>query len=368
MIESTTSQNQAPDLSEIVVQVRNAVGYITLNRPKALNTLNLNMVRIIQSTLKDWLSNDKVKAVVVQGSGDKAFCAGGDVRIVRDYIIQNRTDYDLFFEEEYALNEYIYHYPKPYIAAMHGIVMGGGMGIAQGAGLRLVNEHTRMAMPETAIGFFPDVGASYFLTRHDKALAIYLGMVGKVLSADDALFCRLADWYLPSQHWPSLFSRLEELAMRDIPFKPDWNSLLPELGGRQEIEMCYISQHLKHISDIFSKPSVPEILQELEQCNDSDWAQETLKSLSKNSPFAMHATQRLLSMGAQLNLSECFKLELALVKLWRNFGEFSEGVRSVLIDKDKQARWNYSTQELTPERLARELPILFGPANRTAVS
>ena len=363
-VQSSPRGNPAPHPEalhspDILVQVRSGVGYITLNRPRALNTLNLTMVRTLHSVLIDWENNDAVKAVVVQGSGEKAFCAGGDVRIVHGYIAQNHPDYEVFFEEEYALNEYIYHYPKLYIAALHGIVMGGGMGIAQGADLRLVDEHTQMAMPENAIGLFPDVGASYFLTRHNKALAIYLGLVGKVLNGKDALFCRLADWYLPHHRWPSFFSKLEALARCAEPLGATWVHLLPALEASKDGDDAPISQHIRQINSIFSKPSLPEIFQALTEHEPDAWVQDTWQSLQKNSSLAMHATQRLLTMGHDLGLSECFKLELELVKLWKHKGEFTEGVRAALIDKDKSPQWKWSAQELTPARLALELPLLF---------
>jgi enoyl-CoA hydratase/carnithine racemase len=365
-VQSSPRGNPAPHPEalhspDIIVQVRSGVGYITLNRPRALNTLNLTMVRTLHSVLIDWENNDAVKAVVVQGSGEKAFCAGGDVRIVHEYIAQNHPDYEVFFEEEYALNQYIYHYPKLYIAALHGIVMGGGMGIAQGADLRLVDEHTQMAMPENAIGLFPDVGASYFLTRHNQALAIYLGLVGKVLNGKDALFCRLADWYLPHHRWPSFFSKLEALARCAEPLGSQWVPILTALEASQNGDDSPISHHIREINTIFSKPSLPEIFQALTQHKPNAWVEDTWQSLQKNSPLAMHATQRLLTLGHGLGLSECFKLELELVKLWKHKGEFTEGVRAALIDKDKSPQWKWTMQELTPARLALELPPLFGP-------
>ena len=354
---------------ELLVEVRHSVGFITLNRPKALNTLNLPMVRALQATLNEWARSDAVQAVVVQGRGDKAFCAGGDVRTVHGYVTQNHPDYEVFFEEEYALNEYIYHYPKPYIAALNGIVMGGGMGISQGASHRLVNEYTRMAMPENAIGLFPDVGASYFLTRHSKALALYLGMVGKVLNAQDALFCHLADWSLPLAQWPIFFQGLETLAVANTSHRANESrgdlsaqidKLLTDLKATQTGLPSFVADHIEDINTVFSQPSVSEIFSVLKQSATSTWGSEALQILQKNSPLAIQATWALLQRGHTLGLSDCFKLELELIKLWKHKGEFTEGVRAALIDKDKKPKWNFSLGELHTARLRAELPPLFG--------
>jgi enoyl-CoA hydratase/carnithine racemase len=163
---------------EILFEARNHVGLVTLNRPAVLNALSYSMILEMHAQLRQWALDPSIYAVVVRGAGDKAFCAGGDVRAVHASFTQSSNAHRDFFASEYRLDYFIHRYPKPYIALMDGIVMGGGMGIAQGASLRVVTDRTRMAMPEVGIGFFPDVGASYFLSRLPVALGAYLGLSG----------------------------------------------------------------------------------------------------------------------------------------------------------------------------------------------
>ena len=343
-------------------EIKNGIGFITLNRPSALNTLNISMVRAMYGALIEWSNNNLVKAVVVRGKGEKAFCAGGDVRRVHECIVKGLSEYDDFFKEEFALNEYIYNYPKPYIALMNGIVMGGGMGITQGASFRIVNETTRIAMPETAIGYFPDVGASYFLTRHDPAIANYLGLTGKNLNHYDALFCKLADWSLPSERWVDFLNALEDLgnlASAETELKNEITKILQSLNGSRDYVDSEVYENLDLIKTVFSSDSLHAIFSELNHLSDNTWSNETKASMLRNSPLAMAATLQLLSQGRKLGLSECFKIELELTQHWRTKGEFVEGVRAALIDKDKNPKWKYSIDNVDQAFLKQHFPALF---------
>ncbi|HET7775216.1 MAG TPA: enoyl-CoA hydratase/isomerase family protein, partial [Azospira sp.] len=182
----------------VLVHVVDGVGVLTLNRPDVLNALDLATVRSLARQLTDWVDDPAIRAVLLRGTGERAFCAGGDVRALYRLNLAGSAEVGRFFDEEYALDCQIHRYPKPTIALMDGVVMGGGMGISQGCTHRLVSERTRMAMPETAIGLFPDVGGSYFLSRLPPALAAYVGVVGETLSGADAVACGLADRMLPS--------------------------------------------------------------------------------------------------------------------------------------------------------------------------
>jgi enoyl-CoA hydratase/carnithine racemase len=355
------SLNNVPltESDTLSTEVRNGVGFITLNRPSALNTINIAMVRVMHKALLTWAENASVKAVVVQGSGEKAFCAGGDVRRVHECITKGLEEYHVFFKEEFALNEYIYNYPKPYVALMNGIVMGGGMGIAQGATYRVVNETTKIAMPETAIGYFPDVGGSYFLTRTNPSIGKYLGLTGKHINHHDALFCNLADWTLPLKQWNNFTKELELVDSKKNPIDQSIEDILIKLGASQSYEQSNIQDSRTLIESVFSRVSLHAIFESLHEHMDQSWAQETTSSMLRNSPLAMAATLQLLTQGSKLGLSECFAVELELTKDWHLKGEFLEGVRAALIDKDKNPKWKYSLNEVDTNLIKKYFPCLF---------
>lgn len=231
-VSSHAAQTIETAAYEVLVEVRNHIGHLTLNRPAGLNALTLGMVRSLQQQLDTWALDPQIRAVVLRGAGDKAFCAGGDIRSLYDSHKQGDTLHEDFFVEEYALDLTIHHYRKPILALMDGFVLGGGMGLVQGADLRVVTERSRLAMPEVAIGYFPDVGGSYFLPRIPGELGIYLGVSGVQIRAADALYCGLADWYLDSRKLKQLDERLDRLEWHDAPLK-DLQSLLAKLGQQQ---------------------------------------------------------------------------------------------------------------------------------------
>ena len=347
---------------QILTKLNHGIGYITLNRPAALNTINLTMVRAIHKALRAWVINDAVKAVVINGNGEKAFCAGGDVRRVYECINEGSEEYEQFFKEEFELDKYIYEYPKPCIALMHGIVMGGGMGLTQGAKIRIVCENTKIAMPETAIGYFPDVGASYFLTRNNPALAVYLGVTGKLLTPQDTLYCGLADWILPVNQWENFKLGLENLtdAKKSSAFTASSiNSLLVELGASQSCEESEVRQRIDVITEVFNTKTIHEIYLKLNSKGEDPWSKETLEGMKKNSPLAMAVSQQLLHQGCKLNLKEAFDIELELNYLWKTRGEFVEGVRAALIDKDKKPIWRYALKDITTELLKSTFPPIY---------
>src|SRR5688572_20679916 len=199
-------------MSDILTETRAGVGLITLNRPKALNALTLDMIRDLTATLLAWRDDPSIEAVAIRGQGKEgsfgAFCAGGDIRFFHQAALAGDPRLEDFFSEEYALNHLIHQYPKPYLAFLDGIVMGGGMGISQGAQLRVVTERTKMAMPETNIGLFPDVGGGYFLSRCPGRLGEYLALTGHMITGSDALTAGLADVFVASSDLSAWWERL----------------------------------------------------------------------------------------------------------------------------------------------------------------
>ncbi|AMB84749.1 crotonase [Pseudomonas agarici] len=341
--------------AEVLAEVRNHIGHLTLNRPAGLNALTLNMIRLLQRQLDAWAEDPHIHAVTLRGAGDRAFCAGGDIRSLHDSYQSGGRLHEDFFVEEYALDLSLHHYPKPVLALLDGFVLGGGMGLAQGADLRVVTESSRLAMPEVAIGYFPDVGGSYFLPRIPGEIGLYLGVSGSQIRAADALYCGLADWYLSSDKRHELDGCLDRLEWHDTPLK-DLQNLLARLGV-QTLPDAPLDKLRPAIDYFFALPDVPSMVEQLRQATVADsheWAMTTADLLETRSPLAMGVTLEMLRRGRHLGLEECFALELHLDRQWFEHGDLIEGVRALLIDKDKQPRWNPPTlQALRPEQIAR---------------
>jgi enoyl-CoA hydratase/carnithine racemase len=336
MTESATAS--APE-DEILFEVVNQVGLITLNRPKALNALSHRMVQAMAVRLEAWAEDDGIGAVVVRGAGEKAFCAGGDIKSLYQSWQQDGALHHDFFIDEYRLDYQIHRYAKPLIALMDGIVMGGGMGLAQGASLRVVTERTRLAMPETGIGLMPDVGASHFLSHMQRELAFYLGITGHSILAADALFCSLGDAYVPSVALADLQQTLAAIRWSGEPQA----DLYAALGASPEApNPPPLVDMMPTLYRHFSAPGVAATMQSLATETDpryQDWAQKALKTMQTRSPLMMNVTRRQLLAGRRLDLADCFRMELGLVHHCFETGDFIEGVRALLVDKDNAPQW-----------------------------
>lgn len=310
-------------------------GLITINRPKALNAINLDMVRKIYSKLKPW--EDTKNLVVIRGAGEKAFCAGGDVRAIVE--AGPTPESKAFFREEYKLNALIGYYKKPYIAIIDGITMGGGVGLSVHGKYRVATERTMFAMPETAIGLFPDVGGGHFLPRMTGKLGLYLGLTGFRLKGQDVKKAGVATHFVSS-------SKVEELE----------KALLNSNGSPQEVENILkkfdendekpfvLEKDLPDINRLFQHSRVSEILHFLKE-EETDFAKNTLKLLEKMSPTSLKVTKRQLDYGAEMDLKECLKMEYRLAVHHTEKSDFKEGVRALLIDKDQNPKWNPRTIE-----------------------
>jgi enoyl-CoA hydratase/carnithine racemase len=340
----------------VLTRVANGTGVITLDRPKALNSLSLEMVRKLTETLLAWRDDAQVDAVVITSTSEKALCAGGDIRFFHEAghatPMGGSALLEDFFTEEYALNHLIHFYPKPYIALMDGVVMGGGMGIAQGgpgSGLRIVTERTKMAMPEVNIGLFPDVGGSHFLSHAEGRLGDYLGLTGLTIGAADALYVGLADVFVPGAQLPALTALIDTTpgnrlaqAIRDFAAQFGGQAGASEL----QAQCALVDRH-------FGAPGVAQVMASLAG-DDSPFAQKALAAMRQRSPLMMCVTREMLARGAGLGVADCLRMERSLVR--RNFehGEVLEGVRALVIDKDNAPKWNPpSLDEVTPEMVAR---------------
>ena len=325
---------------EVLCENRNHVAFITLNRPAALNALSLDMIQQLRGLLGRSAADPEIYAVLIRGAGEKAFCAGGDIRALYQSFKGSGSLHREFFATEYPLDYLLYSYPKPYLVLMDGITLGGGMGIAQGSSVRIVGERTRLGMPEVAIGFFPDVGGSYFLSRLPGKLGVYLALTGVQIRAADALYSRLADVYLPPPAIASLSDCLAQLRWSET-HAADLCRCIDQLKGPVG-PPAPLAALRASIDAHFSHSSVRAILSSLERETRNDhveWAQQTANLMRSRSPTMLSVTLRQLQRGATLGLADCFRMELGMAAHCFEQGDFLEGVRAVLIDKDNSPRW-----------------------------
>ncbi len=343
-----TTSNQA----DILVERRGNAGLITLNRPKALNALSLQMVRDITAALTAWRDDPAVELAAIRGTNKAGkpgtpealfggFCAGGDIRFFHTAALAGDAALDEFFTEEYTLNHLIYNYPKPYIAFMDGVVMGGGMGLSQGAKLRIVTEHTKMAMPETNIGLFPDVGGGYFLSRCPGHVGEYLALTGEVIGADDAIDYGLADVKVDAAGLPALWDALGREGF------DSWNATY--LGAASAGKTGATALKYPQIDVHFGLLRVKHIVDSLEKAKDDIWAKKTAAVLRKRSPLMLHVALEQIRKARGLSLAEDLRMERDMVHNCFNLrpgvaSETVEGIRALAVDKDYTPKWQ-------PERI-----------------
>lgn len=320
--------------AEVLFSRVGVVGVITLNRPKALNALTLGMVRAIHPQLKAWAADDAVHLVIIEGAGEKAFCAGGDIRALHDWGKAGDRSVIDFYAEEYRLNVYIKNYPKPYVALMGGIDMGGGVGVSVNGSHRVASERLTFAMPETGIGLFPDVGGTFFLPRCPGEIGMYLALTGERLKAADAIFAGIADVFVPSDRIEKLKSRLAEGDSFDVAL----NGLSGDAGEAP------LSTLLPQIDAHFSKGSVSEIIASL-KADGGEWANKVLGVLATKSPTSLLVAYRQVREGASLTFEQAMKLEFRLTNRFMRGHDFYEGVRAIIIDKDQSPKWQPASLE-----------------------
>lgn len=345
-------QNDEPEILYNELPAKHGkLGIITLNRPKALNALSVAMVLSMNDQLRAWADDKDIAAVIIQGAGDKAFCAGGDLKIVYTHGKGKYKDMIPFFSTEYRLNQYIGEYPKPYIALLDGISMGGGLGVSVLGTRVIATERLRLAMPETAIGFYPDVGAGYFLSRCPHRIGMYLGLTGNSIDVADAMFCNLVHAHIPSTKLQDFVTTLTE---QDLSTNTLATIDAVIASYRQETSTPSLKQHVETIENCFNKDSVANIIKTLEE-HDSDWAKAQAVILKKRSPTSLKVTFKDLSISPNLSLTECLNIDLNLtLKLFQEH-DIYEGIRAVLVDKTQDPKWQPDTLQAVSDEFIDQL-------------
>lgn len=316
------------DDPEILFDLRDGVAEVTLNRPQALNALTLDMVRVFDPQLAAWEADGAVRAVVVRGAGDKAFCAGGDVQKLYDSAPSDAIRQE-FFRKEYRLNRRIHNYPKPYVAIMDGITMGGGVGLSVHGSTRIAADNTMFAMPETGIGLFPDVGGSWFLPRLPGEVGMFMALTGARLRAADCVYAGICEAYIPNDRHDEFIA-----AVRRGESLEEVMERLSEMP-----EEAPLSTHREVIDRCFAGNSVEEIVSALE-AESGEWSEKQLSIMSGKSPTSQKISFRQLREGARLDFDDCMRMEYRMVQGLMEGGDFFEGVRAVVVDKDMSPKWS----------------------------
>lgn len=358
-----STQGLLHETPEVGFEIVNRVAIVTLDRPHALNALSHDMIALLTDIFAQCAEDDSIAAVVLRGAGERAFCAGGDVRKLYHAARNDplhETPWLKFFIDEYRLDYTVHRFAKPVVALMDGIVMGGGMGLAQGAALRIATERTRMAMPETRIGLLPDVGATHFLRVLPRDLALYVGLTGARLSGADAKRVGLADECVPSAWLRGFIERLEKVRWDDSPdaIAQLRRVFVPSANIERHAPLDDIRAQIRRHFSVCATGGVERIVASL-AADESDWARATLAALESHSPTMLEVTHHALMRGRQMPLADCFRMELGIVYRAIDDGDFVEGVRALIIDKDERPRFAPTT--LAQVRAGRVQHFLSSP-------
>ena len=350
------------DEPEILFDIRGPLAVITLNRPKALNALTLGMIRALQPKLEAWAGDPAVKAVVIEGAGEKAFCAGGDVRAVWQAGKDGGALTREFFYEEYKLNRTIHVFPKPYVALIDGIVMGGGIGLSVHGSHRIAGDRTLAAMPETAIGLFPDVGGSWFLPRLPGRLGLWMALTGARLKAADALYADVATEYVPSDRHGELEAALTAALADSDDAGAAVDAAIADFAA--DPGLAPLAEQRADIDRLFAADGVAEILAAL-RADGGAWAAAQLEILESRSPTSMKVTAEQLVRGRDLDFDACMTMEYRMSQAAMADRDFYEGIRAVLVDKDHAPKWQPASLAEVGDDLVERYFAPLGPRDLT---
>ena len=333
-----------PRTDEVIIRREGRAGRITMNRPQALNALTYAMVGELWKALTTWKDDPGISLVILDGAGERGLCAGGDIRAMYDSAPRGSDFARRFWADEYRVNALIGRYPKPYVAFMDGIVMGGGIGLSGHASHRIVTEKSQLAMPETGIGLNPDVGGTWLLAHAPGETGIYLGLVGERMRGAGTIFARFADTYVPSAKLPELAAALSQVGGGEV------DGIIQRFA--EPPPASDLASHAGQIDRTFGFDSVEAIRAALAAMG-GEWAAKTLAELDRRSPLALKLTLAAIRKARTLpSLEAALNVEYRLVTRLFEHGEFIEGVRALIVDKDKSPRWNPPRlEEVTSEML-----------------
>lgn len=347
--------NAAAAEPDLIVRREGAAGVVRLNRPKAINALTLEMTREIAAALDAFETDAKIGLILLEGAGERGLCAGGDIRGLYESAKAHGDLGKVFWREEYILNARIASFPKPYVAYMDGLVMGGGIGLAAHASHRIVTEKTKVGMPEVGLGFFPDVGGTWLLSRAPGEIGTYLGLTGQTANGSDTLHARMADIEIATADWPALRTALTEL-----PAETDGDAVMATIR-RFAVSSAPgpVAQQQKLIDRVFRHDTVEQIVAALEQ-DGSAFAQAALAAMKEKSPRGLKVALKLLRLArTSSSLEECLVREYrAALEVFAS-ADFVEGVRAAIIDKDRKPKWKPPRlEDVTPDIVDRYLTPL----------
>lgn len=322
--------------NNLAICVQGGLGMISLDRTSHLNALTLPMIQGIQAQLEQWREDAAVQAILINSNSPKAFCAGGDIRYLYDSYQAGNTQYQDFFATEYRMLSNIRNFPKTVMVMLDGYVLGGGFGLAQACHIKISSEKSRFAMPETAIGFFPDVGATHFLSRLDD-VGVYMALTGEQISSSDALYLDLIDYHVPSARFAELEAALIAAPLLNpIEIRKIISSFITHPAESE------LQKRIEQINVHFSYATLDDIEHSLAQAGtgpDQEWAQKMLAILRQRPVMAKQVSLKLQQVGQNLSLEKSMQLERNLQDVWMQQGDFVEGVRALIVDKDKNPQW-----------------------------
>lgn len=330
--------------SFILFEEKNHLGVVTLNRPEALNAITGDMFTALQIHLKKWQENRAIQAILIKSNCEKAFCAGGDIRLVYLHHNEDPEKSACYFRLEYDINRCIFHYPKPIISFLHGIAMGGGLGISIHGSHPIGSETLRLAMPETKIGFFPDVGMSYHLSRLPHCIGIYLALTGNMITLADAIELRLIKHFVPTENVTALENKLIDADLSD---KNHVTDIIRTFS--KNINASDLLKYQQHIADCFSYSTVEEMISALQNKQDN-WCHDIANQLLQRSPTSLKVTLEQLKRAKSAPFDKVIETDFHIAKTMLIGHDFFEGIRAAVIDKDHRPKWNPGTlQEATKE-------------------
>ncbi|MBX2855074.1 MAG: enoyl-CoA hydratase/isomerase family protein [Rhodobacteraceae bacterium] len=339
-MSDTNPISGAAQAEDILFERRGRLALITLNRPDKMNALTHNMILSLDAQLRTWAGDDSVEAVAIRAAEGKAFCAGGDIRTLYEQGLEDGSKNFQFYSDEYRLNHRIKNYPKPYIALLDGVVMGGGVGISIHGRYRVAGDNVSFAMPECGIGLFPDVGATFFLPRLPNHFGLHMSLTGQRLDPTEAIYAHVMDYLTPSNRIELIVDQLAAADYEDAPDEVICEILAMNAIAPQPPKM---REHGEEISEAYSKETLEEILSALD--GGTPWAQQQAAIIRSKSPISLRYAFRAYQLGAELAFDACMRLEYRLARACMTGHDFYEGVRAVIIDKDNAPKWS-------PARLA----------------